>query len=229
MEINLEEPIHVEFYGLPGSGKSTISHKLANYIRELGYEVEEPTYEIDHNNSVVARKIKKLSKTLLFVCLKRNLYIKIKENLSYNFWGNYKEISKNLVNIIPKINKYITANNKIYIWDEGLVQSSISISIEGKNNVERNKNELFKPTNYKSKKVLLIYVDEDIEVVLERLRQRKDNDSRAEKEQNLFKRVKMLQEIKELCDSIGGDEIKKISSNIEVEHLYKYICEFLST
>lgn len=40
--------IRVEFLGLPGSGKSTLSHAVAGRLRRHGVRVAEPTWEIDH-------------------------------------------------------------------------------------------------------------------------------------------------------------------------------------
>jgi len=38
----------VDFVGLPGVGKSTLSHRVAEIMRRRGFRVEEPTYVADH-------------------------------------------------------------------------------------------------------------------------------------------------------------------------------------
>ena len=49
----------VEFIGLPGSGKSTIAHALAETLRRRGATVSEPTWQNDHASSVPARTFRK--------------------------------------------------------------------------------------------------------------------------------------------------------------------------
>jgi thymidylate kinase len=43
-----ERRVWVEFLGMPGSGKSTVSHALAGVLRQRGMTVAEPTYATDH-------------------------------------------------------------------------------------------------------------------------------------------------------------------------------------
>ena len=50
----------VEFVGLPGSGKSTLSHALAEQLRRSGESVSEVTYEITHRESALRRRWIKL-------------------------------------------------------------------------------------------------------------------------------------------------------------------------
>ena len=49
----------IEFLGLPGSGKSTLSHRVAQMLREIGVPVEEPTYTLTHMPSPWIRLFKK--------------------------------------------------------------------------------------------------------------------------------------------------------------------------
>lgn len=50
----------VEFAGLPGSGKSTLSHALAEELRRSGEPVSEVSYEITHRTSPLRRRWIKL-------------------------------------------------------------------------------------------------------------------------------------------------------------------------
>lgn len=54
--------LFVEFIGLPGSGKSTLSHRVAQSLRALGVPVTEPTYWLDH---VAHRYVRQSMKALL--------------------------------------------------------------------------------------------------------------------------------------------------------------------
>ena len=118
--------VYIEFFGLPGCGKSTISHKVASVLRRQGNKVIEPTYYIDHNYPRVIRKIIKLSQ-LLFLLIKfpkKSLQLKqlVKEN---GYTGS--DIIKQMSNIAYKINVYNLARADYILFDEGVLQSSVSL------------------------------------------------------------------------------------------------------
>lgn len=50
----------VEFLGLPGSGKSTVSHAVADVLRRRGLVVDEPTWSVDHELSSRRRYFHKI-------------------------------------------------------------------------------------------------------------------------------------------------------------------------
>ena len=51
----------VEFIGLPGSGKSTIAHALAELLSARGFVVSEPTWRNDHASRPAVRALRKAS------------------------------------------------------------------------------------------------------------------------------------------------------------------------
>jgi hypothetical protein len=53
----------VEFAGLPGAGKSAISHALARLLRQRGLPVTVPRYDLDHRAAAPARVARKLAWT----------------------------------------------------------------------------------------------------------------------------------------------------------------------
>jgi len=58
----------IEFLGLPGAGKSTLSHNVAHLLSERGYTVDEATYEVDHDLGTFQRILVKLSGVASYVC-----------------------------------------------------------------------------------------------------------------------------------------------------------------
>jgi hypothetical protein len=50
----------IEFIGLPGVGKSTLSHRVADILQQRGWRVEQPTYSVDHEMRVWQRLLLKL-------------------------------------------------------------------------------------------------------------------------------------------------------------------------
>jgi thymidylate kinase len=55
-----ERALIVEFVGLPGSGKSTVSHSVAEILRGAGQPVSERSFEIAHRLSASLRRLAKL-------------------------------------------------------------------------------------------------------------------------------------------------------------------------
>lgn len=223
MENNINKTIHIEFYGLPGCGKSTISHALALYLKENNFCVEEPTYEIDHCNNKTIRRIKKILQYILFYFKENKLYRKLKSSIKENEYLQPMLVYKNLINIIPKVIKYNSSKNKIYIWDEGLIQSSISASLYGKKNANYNEKNFLELINIQENLIIYVYIKEDIEIILKRLNYRKSTDSRVEKENNTDKRIKMLKKILAECNLITNKRKICVSSNIDIIQLNELI------
>src|SRR5438034_6556976 len=48
------------FIGLPGVGKSTLSHRVAEMLQQRGWRVEQPTYSVDHEMHTWERLLLKL-------------------------------------------------------------------------------------------------------------------------------------------------------------------------
>ena len=49
-----------DYYGIPGSGKTTFSHRLAEGYRADGKRVAEPSYDLDHKKNRIIRKLEKV-------------------------------------------------------------------------------------------------------------------------------------------------------------------------
>ncbi|MBQ3548136.1 MAG: hypothetical protein IJA44_06665 [Clostridia bacterium] len=56
----------IEFTGVPCSGKSDISHELANILRKNGFSVCEKQYEISHSDNSKKRALKKVLTCFLY-------------------------------------------------------------------------------------------------------------------------------------------------------------------
>jgi len=50
----------IEFIGLPGVGKSTLSHRVAEILGQRGWRVDQPTYAVDHEMRYWERLLLKL-------------------------------------------------------------------------------------------------------------------------------------------------------------------------
>lgn len=181
-------PVSVEFYGLPGCGKSTISHLVAKKLREEGYAVNELTYILDHKYSANMRRFIKLFLTFIYLLFDNKSFCKILHIIG----KSKKKICINeIVNIMPKCWGY--RNSKKYdflIWDEGVIQSAVSSTLDNiPEECDIISKEILKVVADNCK-VIGVFIDFPIEVAEERMVKRNTKDSRADrlqgKERALF-------------------------------------------
>lgn len=199
--------IILDFHGIPGSGKSTISHQLAITMKEKGFNVIEPSYCIDHMFNPIVRKIVKLFMTIIFCLLKPKGFFEV---LSIVYDNRYKksEIIKDIVNISYKLMVVLIFKHKDYIiFDEGFVQAAISLSLQSNINVYTNFHRITNNVN----NILSIYVKIDIPTAIRRMNNRCTNDSRIEKEQNIINKKKLISNFYLLSEKMGNH------SNIRID------------
>lgn len=225
MERNLTKCVHVEFYGLPGSGKSTISHMLAEELRAKGFDVSEPSFNSDHVLNPVVRKIFKLYKTVLFSLRYPQLVQKTYSLLSQRKRIELRWVFKQILNIAPKITCYLDSQSKVYIWDEGLVQSSISATLDNHTNTDVVANELISISG--DRKIIKVYIKIDIDTALKRLEGRVKHDSRVEKEHDVLKKVDLMNQFNASCESIKGERIV-INNTVSSDYIYNYIIKAIN-
>ena len=203
----MKSPLFVEFYGLPGCGKSTVSHQVAVKLRADGYIVDEPSYDIDRKNSPLVRKLNKL--IIFFSCFvfHNKTFREVKTIVKKNgYFGT--SLIKQASNVLQKISVYRDEGYRnIVIWDQGLVQASISLSLKGKINASDNlKNLLHILDTEVQVWIVNIWVDE--KVAFERMAQRPTNDSRVEKNKDDDQKHEMMSrfqyEIDTIKDGYGG-------------------------
>lgn len=225
MEINLRQVHHIEFYGLPGSGKSTVSHVVAEQLKKDGYKVIEPTYEMDHTNKKKFRVIKKIYKTIFYSMMHPKKLIEIYVLIKNNGYTKI-EILRQIINIIPKICIYKrTKKGCIYIWDEGLIQSAISITILENAKINENVKALFKHTKLNIDNIKSIYIRVKKEVALQRMKNRTFHGSRIEKIKDNDERNDLLNKFQDSCENISELNMFVCEANLEMtEKMINSIC-----
>lgn len=190
MENSLAQSLFVEFYGLPGCGKSTISHILANRLMDDGFAVEEPSFTEDHRPKF-ARKILKLLYGCYGFVFHYSTYRRIVNLVYENGYMGYEKFTQT-VNVLQKVNVYRKENSKkIVIWDQGIIQAAISLSINKQISAFDN---LIRIEDIISKDVIYyrVFIPVERSVVLERMKKRNTNDSRVEKIEGETKKMNFL-------------------------------------
>ena len=228
---SLNQVLFVEFFGLPGCGKSTVSHLLAERLRAEGFKVSEPSYGIDHQIPIW-RKIRKLLLGLYYYIFCRSMYDAVKEIVSKN---DYKETEAfaQIVNIMQKVDAYHKNHvTQFVIWDQGLVQAAISLSLLGKENADNNLRKLIDllPSSIRTHNVL---IDIDENLALQRMSMRSTNDSRVEKIKDGGKKIVLLHRFQEGVCSIKENHLSievdgSMSLKRKVEQLYTNVLRQIS-
>lgn len=180
MEHTLTHPIFVEFYGLPGCGKSTVSRLVADLLRESSVIVREPSYVLDHRISHPLRAIKKLSLYFKMALINHKLFKKVNAIVVKNGYAGTGRVMQT-ANVLLKLDEYRKPHvAQFVIWDQGLIQAAISLSITEKHEAASIFDELsqFLPESVRMISVLLSVDSKD---ALTRIKMRSSNDSRIER------------------------------------------------
>ncbi len=193
----------LEFYGIPGSGKSTISHMVANQLRERGLNVSEPTYHTDNECSVPMRKLVKALGLIRYMLLHPIKYCTLIRIINENGIGGIRAISHSS-NITVKLWEYEHSKADYVLFDEGLVQSAVSLS-SGVVSASENENRLFRLI--KLPEVIRIHIVVSSETALNRLINRPRHDSSIEKIDGDEKKLEALNVYREKCNLISSDMV----------------------
>ena len=199
----METDINIEFYGLPGCGKTTVSTIVADELERKGYRVIRPGTEISDSVNPLLRRIRKICRTSV-VCVKHpKVILEVDRIVRVNGYNNLLPRLKQDINIAIKLYYYLNNNGALVIWDQGITQAAISLAVNGKISGCENENKLLSLCD--SFNIIHIYISEEIDTVLKRMESRESNNSRVEKEKNTMLKRKMLNEILKACDSIDAN------------------------
>lgn len=180
---NSSKIICMDFYGLPGSGKSTISHLLATKLRSYDH-VFEPSYYYDHNCTKARRVILKTFGVLVLFISSSRMFVQVcKILVECNLYPTSKAFYINLLNLAYKFNALNRKNNGVVIFDQGFLQSVISMYFRN-----HSINETIILKKYEKIKMLIgkdvdirnVYIKTDIDTVVGRLANRHTNVSRVQ-------------------------------------------------
>lgn len=205
MEKNIKKTLFIEFYGLPGCGKSLISHDIAIYYKDTGLSVGEPNFDIVRNHGTLLRKLLKYRIFISFSFFHHSDCVLIKELVKKNGYHGLESFSL-VINVIQKLHEYYRNQQKdIVVWDQGIVQAAVSLSSNGVVNVNNNLRAilgLFKT----QPSILKVYVKCSIDTSLSRMQQRSKHLSRVEKVSSPQEKIRFLQMFQRCCDDIPNTD-----------------------
>lgn len=123
----VKKTVCLDFYGLPGSGKSTISHLLADKLRKSA-TVSEPSYALDHGCSKIRRLTGKSYAVILLLIKHPGFFFKITDIIRKCGFNVYNSVFYlHLLNICYKIQSLRNPDKDFIIFDQGLCQSVMSL------------------------------------------------------------------------------------------------------
>lgn len=194
--------IILDFYGLPGSGKSAISHEVAKILKKKNNIVCEPSYTIDHKNSKFVRIFRKLLNSLRWTLQHPyNFYRLLRIIKGHKL--SFKNLLSEMINLLVKARFVEKYNGCDYlIFDEGFAQALISIDNMSSSFVNKELREIENIIGNKME-IFHVYIKEEINVALGRMEKRRTNDSRVEKEPSYTKKYEIMNRYNALCDTVA--------------------------
>ena len=208
MANHISPQVCIDFYGLPGSGKSTISHIVAEKLRNKGWDIKEVSYEMDHSNSSSYRIIKKFSYTIFFLISRPIVFFKLVKTIA----DNGGDIFRNIVNLSYKVVN-LGSNKQIVLFDEGFCQAVLSISL-GSPNYDKDIYAKLSKAIKNNREVINVYLNTDYHTAIQRIFYRQDGLSRVEKlSEEDMKNLLKYQAV--ICDMLPSSIVLNDSENID--------------
>ena len=173
----------VEFFGLPGSGKSSLSRHVAEALAAFGLTVDEITYDLDHRRAKPARVLLKLA------CLVRHVAAVPRQSASSSWriagtrqatWSDLRKSALNWI-FISSLASRERPPNRITLLDQGVAQALWSIGFAARHDLWLDL--VLKDGGATAMKPdLVIHVRADRAIISERLSRRVPQVSRLERE-----------------------------------------------
>lgn len=215
----------IEFLGLPGSGKSFFSHKVAEKLRGGGLDIIEPSWILDNSYGKYSRVIQKSIMAFCYSISHRNTAKKLKKIIrECGYRGSEAQSFKR--NILYKAYLLSKKQKSILIFDEGMAQMAVSLSANG----VRFAREIYDEMDHileLSSRTLSIRIDCDINKALTNMNKRVSNDSRVEKLPDSESKQIMLLRFKQECESMEVAELQVVQFSYDTDAIISSIIEFI--
>lgn len=215
--------IIIDFYGVPGAGKSTISHELVKVLKSNGATVISPSYELDHQKNKINRKLIKFILSTKWILKNYNEF----QDIKTIFKHSKREYLSDIVNICYKkyyVDKYSSCD--YIIFDEGFAQSAVSACFFNEINVQKAYDIITKKIKMPIVNILMIINDKN---AIERIAKRGTFDSRLDKERNKNNQLIMIKKFSEICNSLRVKKVLKIrgdNKTVTNINIIKEYCEY---
>lgn len=218
----------LDFFGLPGCGKSTVSHLLAEKLREKGYGVFEPSYDLDHHLSCNKRKLVKLGQYIMYSLIHPVKSCKVSKLVKNSEYEKKSQILSQRINITTKFFALKRTGMDYIIFDEGFGQAAISLSFNNGicGDVVPNYERIIEMCD-NSFDLKPLYLKAEIETALKNMKKRGGHDSRVDAETDDTKRYEMMCDFYKLCECLKNSAfiVQEVQNDVHltVESILKKI------
>lgn len=193
--------VHIEFYGLPGCGKSTISERIAKRFESNGISVLQASAKTGNETGKVKRVLIKLARTLTVSKNYKQDMLLFREIVNNNGYSSYQDVFKQVINLAQKDYYYKKKSDSLFMWDEGLLQAAISLSVNNSRDCSKNVSELLEIVQ-NGARIIPVYLKMPIDSAISNMNQRRTNNSRVEKIKDYDSKVLMLKKYELACSQI---------------------------
>src|SRR5438105_7113772 len=131
--------VSIEFVGVPGAGKSTLAHALAELLRRRGASVSEPSYSLDHASGSRLRTLHKAEYVLASALRSPRTALAALRLVRQGGHTELRETWRLAANLVYtcEVSRRRLAKNQTRILDQGIVQAYWSIDFAGTHPLER--------------------------------------------------------------------------------------------
>jgi hypothetical protein len=119
----------IEFFGLPGTGKSTMSRLVADLLLKRGLVVDEITYDLDHRQRRVARRLAKFTHVARYIAAHPRYALSDLVRVTATRQATLLDLCKSIFNwmFIASLASRKRSSNRITFLDQGIAQAMWSI------------------------------------------------------------------------------------------------------
>lgn len=216
----------VEFIGLPGVGKSALSHRVAEILQQRGWRVEQPTYATDHEMHTWERLLLKFRLVSVETVFHPVRAVRSVRAILATQQAGVSDLIHVTVNwlFISALFRKAERREGVHIFDEGLLNAlwSIGFSAGSWRTVEM----LLRLARQRSTPVVAAIMEADMSAIKERLDLRENGHSRLEEtrfvEDGWKRALRALEQVKATVRQLteGGADVRVvIVHNQEHDHL----------
>ena len=206
----------IEFIGLPGVGKSTLSHRVATILQRKGWRVAQPSYSADHEMRAWERHLLKgwlVSTEALLHPIRTARSVRAIRATRQSDASDFIRVTVNWL-FMSSLLRRAEHQEGVHIFDEGLLNALWSISFSAGSAPRAAMLETL--ARQRSTPVVVAVMEADIPAIKERLAHRANGDSRLERTaltQDGWERgLRALQDVKATVQTLidEGTEIRVV-------------------
>lgn len=190
--------------GIPGSGKTTLSHQAAEILREKGISVLEPTYLINNEKRAIQRYLNKTLYCIKLASLRPawasawcTLVVQSKQK-------TLKDFVLMIINgfFVLEIYRYCSRNNDICFLDQGICQALLSLSYHSKTENFLDRQLVTALDLLSTLGFRIIHIEVDVDTTIQRLKNRYRKQSRLELLKNSNEFVEVIRSEKRKIENL---------------------------